>query len=67
VTQRSRELQVSPTSLSEMKTYDVKNSHSPQATTVDYGREEFVNSIQFDSSWQILILYDQPLQIFVVA
>jgi hypothetical protein len=40
----------SPTSLSKMKTSDVKNSYCPQPKRVDYGREEFVNSVQFDGS-----------------
>jgi hypothetical protein len=31
----------SPTSLSEMKTDDDKNSYCPQPTRVDHGREEF--------------------------
>jgi hypothetical protein len=34
----------SPTSLSEMKTYDVKIVYCPQPTRVDRRREEFVNS-----------------------
>jgi hypothetical protein len=41
----------SPTSLFEMKIDDVKNSYYPQPTIVDRGREEFVNSVQFDGSW----------------
>jgi hypothetical protein len=50
-----------------MKTYNVKNSYSPQATTVDRGREEFVNSVQINCSWHTLILYGQSLQIFSVV
>jgi hypothetical protein len=50
-----------------MKTYNVKNSYSPQATTVDRGREEFVNSVQINCSWHTLILYGQSLQIFAVV
>jgi hypothetical protein len=50
-----------------MKTYDVKNSYNPQATRVNHGREEFINSIQIDWSWHTLILYDQSLQIFGVS
>jgi hypothetical protein len=41
-----------------MKTYDVKNSYSPQATRVDSEREELVNSVKIYWSWQILILYN---------
>jgi hypothetical protein len=55
----------SPTALSEMKTYDVKNSYYPQPKGVDSEREEFVNSVQFDGSLQNLILYGQSLNFFV--
>jgi hypothetical protein len=51
----------SPTSLPKMRTNEVKNSYCPQPTRVDHGREEFVNSVQFDGSWQNLILYSQML------
>jgi hypothetical protein len=44
-----------------MNTYDVKNSYSSQATTVNRGREEFVNSIQIDWSWYTPIFYSQSL------
>jgi hypothetical protein len=54
----------SPTSLSEMKTYDTKNSYYPQPTRVDHGREEFINSFKIYRSWQILILYNQSIQMF---
>jgi hypothetical protein len=47
-----------------MKSYDVKNSYCPQQTRVNPGREEFVNSIQFDGSWQNLILYGLYLNFF---
>jgi hypothetical protein len=57
--------QVSPITLSEMKTYDVKKSYCPQPTrVVDRGREEFVNSLKIYWSWQIPILYNQSLQFF---
>jgi hypothetical protein len=46
-----------------MKTYDVKNSYGPQATSVDSGREVFVNYVKIYLSWQILILYGQSIQI----
>jgi hypothetical protein len=55
----------SPTLLPEMKTYDVKNSYCPKPTRVDYGTEEFVNSLKNYWSWQIPILYSQSLQFFV--
>jgi hypothetical protein len=48
-----------------MKTYDVKNSYCPQATRVDSGREEYVNSIKIYWSWHTLILSDQSLYFFV--
>jgi hypothetical protein len=54
----------SPTSLSEMKTYDVKNSYCPRSTRVNRGREKFVNSFKIYRSWQNLILYGHSLQIF---
>jgi hypothetical protein len=47
-----------------METYDVKNYYCPQATRVDSGREEYINSIQIDWSWYTVILYGQSLQIF---
>jgi hypothetical protein len=47
-----------------MKTDDVKNSYCPKEIGIDYGREEFVNSVQFDGSWQNLILYGQSLILF---
>jgi hypothetical protein len=50
-----------------MKTYDVKNSYSPQATRVNCGREELANSVQINWSWHTLILYSQSLHIFAVV
>jgi hypothetical protein len=47
----------SPTSLSKMKTDDVKNSYCLQPTRVDCGREDYTNYIQIDWSWYNLILY----------
>jgi hypothetical protein len=47
----------SPTSLSEMKIDDVKNSYCLQPTRVDRGRDDYTNSIQIDQSWYNLILY----------
>jgi hypothetical protein len=57
-------LGVSHTSLSEMKTYDVKNSYCPQPKGVNREREDFVNSIQFDGSLQNLIVYGQSVNFF---
>jgi hypothetical protein len=37
---------VSPTSLSGMETYDVKNSYNPHVTRVYHGREWYLNSIR---------------------
>jgi hypothetical protein len=47
----------SPTSLSEVKTYDVKHSYCPRSIRVNRGREEFVNSFKIYRGWQNLILY----------
>jgi hypothetical protein len=63
----NRESQVIPTSLSKMKTDNVKNSYCPKATRVDSGRKDYINSIQIDWSWYNLILYSQSLQFFAVA
>jgi hypothetical protein len=52
----------SPTSLSNMKTDDVKKSYNPKPTRVDHGSEEFVNSVQFHGSCQNLIIYGQSLK-----
>jgi hypothetical protein len=51
----------SPTSLSDMKTVDVKTSYYPKLTRVDSGRKDYTNSIQIDWSWYNLILYSRCL------
>jgi hypothetical protein len=53
----------SPTSLSEMKTDDVKNSYYPETTRVHIGRKDYINSIKINWSWYNLILYYQSLLI----
>jgi hypothetical protein len=53
----------SPTSLSEMKADDVKNSYYSETTRVHIGRKDYANSIKINWSWYNLILYCQPLLI----
>jgi hypothetical protein len=53
----------SPTSLSEMKTDDVKNSYCSDITRVHIGRKDYTNSIKINWSWYNLILYCQSLLI----
>jgi hypothetical protein len=51
----------SPTSLSEMKTDDVKNSYCPEITRVHLGRKDYTNSIKINWSGYNLILYCHSL------
>jgi hypothetical protein len=51
------------TSLSEMKTDDVKNSYCSETTRVHIGRKDYTNSIKINWSWYNLILYCQSLLI----
>jgi hypothetical protein len=53
----------SPTSLSEMKVDDVKNSYCSETTRVHIGRKDYTTSIKINWSWYNLILYYQPLLI----
>jgi hypothetical protein len=47
-----------PTSLSEMKTDDVKNSYCPETIRVHIGRKDYTNSIKINWSWyNLLIIY----------
>jgi hypothetical protein len=47
----------SPTSLSKMKTDDIKNTYCPETTTVHIGRKDYTNSIKINWSWYNLIIY----------
>jgi hypothetical protein len=51
----------SPTSLSEMKADDVKNSYCSKTTRVHIGRKDYTNSIKINFSWYNLIIYYQSL------
>jgi hypothetical protein len=53
----------SPTSLSKMKTDDVKNSYCLETTGVHIGRKDYTNSIKINWSWYNLILYYESLLI----
>jgi hypothetical protein len=53
----------SPTSLSKMKTDDVKNSYCLETTRVHIGRKDYTNTIKISWSWYNLILYYQSLLI----
>jgi hypothetical protein len=53
----------SPTSLSEMKADDVKNSYCSETTRVYIGRKDYTNFIKINWSWYNLILYYQSLLI----
>jgi hypothetical protein len=53
----------SPTSLSKMKTDDVKNSCYPKITRLRIRSKDYTNSIKMNWSWCNLILYCQPLLI----
>jgi hypothetical protein len=53
----------SPSSLSEMKTDDVKNSYCSETTRVHIGRKDYTNSTKINWSWYNLILYYQSLLI----
>jgi hypothetical protein len=53
----------SPTSLSEMKADDVKNSYCSKTTRVHVGRNDYTNSIKINWSWYNLIHYCQSLLI----
>jgi hypothetical protein len=53
----------SPTSLSEMKVDDVKNSSSSEIIRVHIGRKDYTNSIKINWSWYNLIICCQSLLI----
>jgi hypothetical protein len=48
-------------SLSELKTDDIKNSYCLEATRVDSVRKDYTHSINIDWSWYNLIIYCQSL------
>jgi hypothetical protein len=53
----------SPTSLSEIKADDVKNSYCSKTVRVHIGTKDYTNSIKINWSWYNLILYCQSLLI----